>query len=81
MELDSTLKKQAPHSRAEMEKTRKLTDIKTTEDAKKFYTTKVEELGANLKDLEAIIQGKANNLRVVEDGELPTATNSTRKYG
>jgi prefoldin alpha subunit len=28
----------------------------------------VEELGANLKDLESIVQGKSNNLRVVEDG-------------
>lgn len=29
----------------------------------------MEELGANLKDLEAIVQGKSNNLRVVEDGK------------
>jgi hypothetical protein len=28
----------------------------------------VEELGTNLKDLEAIVQGKSTNLRVVEDG-------------
>ena len=28
----------------------------------------MEELGANLKDLESIVQGKSNNLRVVEDG-------------
>jgi prefoldin alpha subunit len=28
----------------------------------------MEELGTNLKDLEAIVQGKSNNLRVVEDG-------------
>jgi prefoldin alpha subunit len=33
----------------------------------KFYEAKVDELGANLKDLEAIVQGKSNNLRVVED--------------
>ena len=41
---------------------------KTTKDATKFYEAKVEELGANLKDLESIVQGKSNNLRVVEDG-------------
>ncbi len=31
----------------------------------------MEELGANLKDLESIVQGKSNNLRVVEDGKSP----------
>ena len=36
----------------------------------KFYTAKVDEIGANLKDLDQIVQGKSNNLRVVEDGEL-----------
>ncbi|KFX98640.1 hypothetical protein V495_01987 [Pseudogymnoascus sp. VKM F-4514 (FW-929)] len=40
---------------------------KSTKDAAKFYTSKVEELGSNLKDLESIVQGKSNNLRVVED--------------
>lgn len=35
-----------------------------------FYNEKVEELGGNLKNLESIVQGKSNNLRVVEDGEL-----------
>jgi prefoldin alpha subunit len=35
----------------------------------KFYNAKVDELGANLKDLESIVQGKSNNLRVVEDGK------------
>lgn len=40
----------------------------STKDATKFYEAKVEELGANLKDLEAIVQGKSNNLRIVEDG-------------
>jgi len=44
-----------------------------TKDATKFYEAKVEELGANLKDLESIVQGKSNNLRVVEDGR-------SRKY-
>jgi len=40
---------------------------KSTKDATKFYENKVEELGANLKDLESIVQGKSNNLRVIED--------------
>ncbi|KAH8808405.1 Prefoldin [Xylogone sp. PMI_703] len=40
---------------------------KSTKDATKFYEAKVEELGTNLKDLETIVQGKSNNLRVVED--------------
>lgn len=35
----------------------------------KFYNAKVDELGANLKDLESIVQGKSNNLKVVEDGK------------
>ena len=40
-----------------------------------FYNAKVDELGLNLKDLESIVQGKSNNLRVVEDGELLTMSN------
>lgn len=40
---------------------------KTTDDAQKFYETKIEELGKNMKDLESIVNGKANNLRVVEE--------------
>ncbi|RQM06111.1 hypothetical protein DH86_00003359 [Scytalidium sp. 3C] len=44
--------------------------LRSTKDATKFYEAKVEELGTNLKDLEAIIQGKSNNLRAVEDGTL-----------
>ena len=35
----------------------------------KFYNAKVEEIGGNLKDLDSIVQGKSNNLRVVEDGK------------
>lgn len=34
-----------------------------------FYNEKVDELGANLKNLESIMQGKSNSLRVVEDGK------------
>jgi len=40
---------------------------KSTKDATKFYEAKVKELEVNLKDLESIVQGKSNNLRVVED--------------
>jgi hypothetical protein len=43
-------------------------EVQSTKDATKFYEAKVEELGASLTDLEAIVQGKSNNLRVVEDG-------------
>ena len=38
-------------------------------DAEEFYNIKVRDLGGNLKDLEGIVQGKSNNLRVVEDGK------------
>ncbi|KAL8712255.1 MAG: hypothetical protein Q9220_003406 [cf. Caloplaca sp. 1 TL-2023] len=40
---------------------------KTPPAARQFYTSKVEELGKNLKDLETIVQGKQGNLTVVED--------------
>ncbi len=40
---------------------------KTTEDARKFYDGKIEELGSNIKELETIVNGKANNLRMVEE--------------
>jgi prefoldin alpha subunit len=40
---------------------------KSTSDAQKFYEGKIEELGKNIKDLESIVNGKANNLRVVEE--------------
>ncbi len=35
-----------------------------------FYNRKVEELGGNLKELEAVIQVKGRTVRIVEDGEL-----------
>ena len=35
--------------------------------AQKFYEGKIEELGKNIKDLENIVNSKANNLRVVEE--------------
>lgn len=44
-------------------------EFQTTKDATKFYEAKVEELGSNLKGLEAIVQGKSKNLSVVEDGK------------
>ena len=40
---------------------------KSTDDARKFYEAKIEELGKNIKDLENVVNGKANNLRVVEE--------------
>ncbi|EON61361.1 hypothetical protein W97_00575 [Coniosporium apollinis CBS 100218] len=43
---------------------------KSTADAQDFYKRKIEDLGRNLKELEAIVQGKGKNLSVVEEGEL-----------
>lgn len=40
---------------------------KSTADAEKFYNGKIEELGKNIKDLENIVNSKANNLRMVEE--------------
>ncbi|ESZ89811.1 hypothetical protein SBOR_9807 [Sclerotinia borealis F-4128] len=40
---------------------------KSTKDATKFYEAKVEEIGANLKNLEIIVNNKSGSLRVVED--------------
>ena len=40
---------------------------KSTADATKFYENKVEELGKNVKELDNIVNGKANNLRMVEE--------------
>ncbi|MCJ1236526.1 subunit of tubulin prefoldin [Varicellaria rhodocarpa] len=40
---------------------------KTTKDATTFYSARIDDLSTNLKDLESIVQGKSNNLRVVED--------------
>ena len=39
-----------------------------TKSATEFYDAKVKELGANIQNLESIVQGKTNNLRVVEEG-------------
>ncbi|KAF2862789.1 Prefoldin alpha subunit [Piedraia hortae CBS 480.64] len=40
---------------------------KSTDDAQKFYSAKIEELGKNIKDLGVVVNGKANNLRAVEE--------------
>ncbi|OJD18296.1 prefoldin, alpha subunit [Emergomyces pasteurianus Ep9510] len=40
---------------------------KTTSKAIAFYKTKVDELGANLRELEKVVQAKSQNLRVLED--------------
>ncbi|KAL8929795.1 MAG: hypothetical protein Q9208_000939 [Pyrenodesmia sp. 3 TL-2023] len=45
---------------------------KTPPDARHFYTSKVDDLGKNLKDLETIVQGKQGSLNVVEDGMRST---------
>ncbi|KAL8360412.1 hypothetical protein RB601_007253 [Gaeumannomyces tritici] len=44
---------------------------KNAKSAAEFYETKTKELGTNIQGLEAIIQGKTNNLRVVEEGMVP----------
>lgn len=40
---------------------------KTTDAATTFYNAKVEELGKNIKELENVVNGKANNLRMIEE--------------
>ncbi|KAL1955789.1 hypothetical protein VTO42DRAFT_8109 [Malbranchea cinnamomea] len=40
---------------------------KTTSKATEFYKNKVEELNANLRDLEKVVQAKSGHLRVVEE--------------
>lgn len=40
---------------------------KTTDDAIGFYEGKVKELTTNTKNLEGILEGKSNSLRVVEE--------------
>ncbi|MCJ1449652.1 MAG: subunit of tubulin prefoldin [Stictis urceolatum] len=42
---------------------------KETKDASNFYQVRVDELGQNVRELEAILQSKTNNLRAVEDGK------------
>ncbi|TPX17412.1 uncharacterized protein E0L32_003055 [Thyridium curvatum] len=40
---------------------------KDTKSAATFYEEKIKELGGNVSDLEKIVQGKTQNLRVVEE--------------
>jgi len=40
---------------------------KSTTDATDFYNRKVKDLGDSLKDLEQVVNQKANNARVVEE--------------
>jgi hypothetical protein len=42
---------------------------KSTADAIKFYNGKVDDLSKNLGDLEKVVQGKNENLRIVEEGQ------------
>jgi hypothetical protein len=71
--LDSTLKRSAVLQSIQS-CCADIVALKSPEDATKFYDGKVEELGVNLKDLESIVQGKSNNLRVVGDGKLKDHT-------
>ena len=41
---------------------------KSAADAIKFYNAKVDGLTKNLGDLEKVVQGKNENLRIVEEG-------------
>lgn len=50
--------------------------LQTPSKAIAFYDDKVKGLDANLQELEKIVSGKSQQLRVVEEGELkqsPTA--------
>jgi hypothetical protein len=42
---------------------------KDTKSAAEFYNDKVKLLASNISDLEAIVQQKTNNLRMVEEGK------------
>jgi hypothetical protein len=41
---------------------------KEVKSAAEFYDNKATELAGNIKELEAIIQSKTNNVRVIEEG-------------
>ena len=47
---------------------------KSTADAIKFYNGKVDDLSKNLGDLEKVVQGKNENLRIVEEGQSAYTT-------
>jgi prefoldin alpha subunit len=42
--------------------------LQSLKSAEKFYNSKVKELGANLKELEGIVQSKQMNVRTIEEG-------------
>jgi hypothetical protein len=56
---------------------------KSTADAIKFYNGKVDDLSKNLGDLEKVVQGKNENLRIVEEGQSiqTTACHLLRGFG
>ena len=45
---------------------------KNKKQAAEFYKLKIEELSGSLSDLEKIVTGKTENLRMVEEGEQET---------
>jgi len=47
---------------------------KSTTDAIKFYNGKVDDLTENLTEIENVVGGKSENLRIVEDGEFAVDT-------
>jgi prefoldin alpha subunit len=40
---------------------------KGIDDARDFYERKVKDLGDSLKDLEGVVEGKARNVKMVEE--------------
>jgi prefoldin alpha subunit len=40
---------------------------KTPRDGVKFYERKIDELTKNLADIEKVVTGKSENLRIIED--------------
>lgn len=54
---------------------------KTPSAAQDFYKRKVEQLGKNLGELEKIVQGKQQNLGVVEDVLRRKVMEENRKAG
>lgn len=43
---------------------------KEVKSAAQFYESKVGEIGGSIKELEAIVQSKSNNLRAVEESKM-----------
>lgn len=57
---------------------------KSTAEATKFYNGKVDDLSKSLGDLEKVVQGKNENLRIVEEGQsvhTQLLVIATRVYG